>query len=358
MRKTMKFIHIADVHLGAAPDKTMPWSEERRKEIYESFYRVLTICNEKEIDLLLIAGDLFHHQPLLRELKELNYHFSKLKHTKVVMIAGNHDYIGVRSHYADFPWTENVTLISDENMANVYFEELQTEVYGFSYHTRNRNDAVLDDVTFEKNDRLHLLIAHGGDEKNLPFNKKKLLQSGFDYIALGHIHKPEILSERAAYCGSLEPLDKNEIGDRGYMIGELDESTHKMVSLEFVRLSQRIYIQQEIICDKDTTNGQVMDNMAAFIREHGENNLYRFLLGGVKEEYIEFDTESMMDLGNVVEVIDHVVLDYDFDVLYRENSDNIIGLYINKIRQNEAQTEVSKKALYYGIEALLGARHG
>ncbi len=42
---------------------------------------------------MLIAGDLFHRQPLLRELKEMNSILEMLEHTEVVMIAGNHDYI-------------------------------------------------------------------------------------------------------------------------------------------------------------------------------------------------------------------------------------------------------------------------
>ena len=69
----MKFIHIADVHLGAVPDSNMPWAMERQNEIWESFKNIITVCNREKVDLLLIAGDLFHKQPLLRELKEVNY---------------------------------------------------------------------------------------------------------------------------------------------------------------------------------------------------------------------------------------------------------------------------------------------
>ena len=75
----MKFIHIADVHLGATPDSSMPWGEARQKELWGSFKSIIKICNEEKIDLLLIAGDLFHKQPLLRELKEVNYYFSTLE---------------------------------------------------------------------------------------------------------------------------------------------------------------------------------------------------------------------------------------------------------------------------------------
>ena len=62
----MKFIHIADVHLGAIPDSNMPWAEDREKERWEGFRNIINVCNEEDVDLLLIAGDFFHKQPLVR----------------------------------------------------------------------------------------------------------------------------------------------------------------------------------------------------------------------------------------------------------------------------------------------------
>ncbi len=86
----MKFIHIADVHLGVHPDAGTAYTEKRPKEIWDTFERIIGICQKEQTDLLLIAGDLFHRQPLLRELKEAEPSFSALTHTKVVLIAGNH----------------------------------------------------------------------------------------------------------------------------------------------------------------------------------------------------------------------------------------------------------------------------
>ena len=83
----MRFVHIADVHLGAKPDAGPLYSKMRPRELWESFEQVLRVCEEEKTDLLLIAGDLFHRQPLVRELKEAGYLFSELTHTKVVLIA-------------------------------------------------------------------------------------------------------------------------------------------------------------------------------------------------------------------------------------------------------------------------------
>lgn len=74
----MRFIHLADVHLGAVPDRGCPWSKEREEEIWSTFRRVIAGIREDPVDLLFISGDLFHRQPLMRELKEVNYLFSTI----------------------------------------------------------------------------------------------------------------------------------------------------------------------------------------------------------------------------------------------------------------------------------------
>ena len=67
----IRFIHLADVHLGAVPDRGCPWSREREEEIWETFRRVIATIRKSPVDLLFIAGDLFHRQPLLSELREI-----------------------------------------------------------------------------------------------------------------------------------------------------------------------------------------------------------------------------------------------------------------------------------------------
>ena len=68
----IRFIHLADVHLGAVPDRGCPWSREREEEIWETFRRVIVTIRKSPVDLLFIAGDLFHRQPLISELREIN----------------------------------------------------------------------------------------------------------------------------------------------------------------------------------------------------------------------------------------------------------------------------------------------
>lgn len=89
----IRFIHLSDVHLGAVPDRGCPWSHEREEEIWETFRRVIVGIRKNPVDLLFIAGDLFHRQPLLRELREVDDLFASIPDTRVFLMAGDHDYI-------------------------------------------------------------------------------------------------------------------------------------------------------------------------------------------------------------------------------------------------------------------------
>ncbi len=354
----MKFIHIADIHLGAVPDSGMPWGAQREKEIWSSLQDIVRICNEERVDFLLIAGDMFHRQPLVRELKEVNYILGKLETAKALIMAGNHDYIGARSNYQGFEWNDKVHFFLEDTLEIKEFEELGAEVYGFSFRAKDIYEALYDGAKPRENDRIHLLLAHGGDERNIPINRRKLTELGYDYIALGHIHKPELITDKMAYCGSLEPLDRNELGERGYIFGEisLEEDGRRSTQIRFVPHSVRQYMRSTLTVDQETTNGSLRDLIRSRIAELGENNIYSFVIQGIRDESIRFDKEALRSLGNLLEIEDQSVPDYDFDALYRENPDNVIGMFIQKIRENAARDEIARKALYYGIEALLGAK--
>ena len=159
----MRFIHIADVHLGMQPDAGFPWSEERGEAIWESFRRIIRLAGREKTDFLLIAGDLFQCQPLLRELKEVNDLFASIPETIVVLIAGNHDYVKRESFYRGFDWADNVVMLLSPEPECVEVPEKKTAVYGCSYDKKEILENRLDGVRPERKMKYHLLLAHGGD---------------------------------------------------------------------------------------------------------------------------------------------------------------------------------------------------
>ena len=110
----MKFYHIADVHLGAVPDRGRPYSEQRRQDIWDTFRDMIHLAVREQPDCLFVCGDLFHRQPLKRELKEVDYLFSLIPDTRVFLMAGNHDFAGEGSAYRRFSWSPNVLFFAGE----------------------------------------------------------------------------------------------------------------------------------------------------------------------------------------------------------------------------------------------------
>ena len=345
----MKFIHTADVHWGMEPDSDKPWSRERAQAIKDTFTQVITRARDLEVDFLFLSGDLFHRQPLQRDLKEINYLFSTIPAVHVVMIAGNHDRIRSNSAFLSFSWCPNVTFLMNEEMDHVYFSDCNTDVHGFSYHTAEIRENRIDHVEVPFDGRIHVLLAHGGDATHLPFDKNALAVSGFSYIALGHIHKPGILVEnKAAFAGSPEPLDKTETG----IHGAINPVSQKVEVLKYLPLCRSQYIPLAVNITASTTNVELEDKISQEIEKRGRQNIYRFRIRGMRDPDITFDLEPLERRLQIVEAVDESEPQYDFCQLFAEHPSDMIGFYIQAF-QKEDPSPVEKKALYYGIDALL-----
>lgn len=346
----MRFMHIADVHLGAAPDHGFVWAKDRGKEIWESFRRCIEDCNEKKVDLLLIAGDLFHRQPEPQELKEVNYLFSTLQKTAVVLIAGNHDYLKASSPYLNFPWNENVVCLFSRECERIRLPELKTEIYGFSYYQQEIQQPLYHDLAVEKNEYYKILLGHGGDAEHIPMNKDNLLTSGFDYIALGHIHKPQVyIRNLAMYAGALEPIDCNDIGPHGYIIGDVNR---KKTKLSFVETCSRQYYHEDVEITETDTVFSVREKIAAVIRANGAQHTYKLTLSGQRHPLFYPDIREYMKCGRIVEIVDRSVPAFHPEVLKKQYHGQLIGHFIESFGE-EPLGLIEEKALNYGLEALL-----
>lgn len=345
----MKFIHTADIHLGAEPDKGFPWSKERQEEIWDSFRRLIAQVKKEDADILLIAGDLFHRQPLKSELKEVNYLFSTIPNTQVVFMAGNHDYIKSNSYYRGFPWNSNVHFLDSDSIQCVFLKELEVYVYGMSYYSREITANYYDHAQPNGKQGVHILLAHGGDEKHIPMKFAQLSRAGFDYVALGHIHKPQIVEDnKIIYPGALEPLDRNDTGSHGYVVGRIEGYK---VRTEFVPFAKRSYISLEIKTGEDMSQSHVEALIGDNIGEMGRENLYKVTLVGSREADGEYNLDRIKRLGNIVEAEDYTEPAFDFQRLHEQYEGTIIGKYIEQFPAWPEGVEL--KALHYGIQALL-----
>ena len=303
----------------------------------------------------MIEGDLFHRQPLKRELKELNYLFSRLTMTKVVIIAGNHDYLKADSYYRTFVWEKNVHMILSWDITCVEFPEYALAVYGMSYDAREITQECYKNAYPKRQQPYEILLAHGGDDKHIPIRKEDLLGLGYDYIAMGHIHKPqEICPGKIAYAGALEPIDKNDIGSHGYILGEI---TTKGCRIQFVPSSVREYVHLTVPVRDDMTGYELKEEICRLMQERGTQHIYKLTITGLRDPEIIFDMSQMDPFGNVIEMTDETVPAYHFDNLRIQNQDNILGQFIASF-ENCEKGSMEYQALCEGVHALMETRRG
>lgn len=347
----MKIIHTADLHLGMHPDKGYPWSESRHQALWESLRHIIHVANEQSADLLLIAGDLFHRQPLLRDLKEVNALFDTLTTAQVVLIAGNHDHIVPRSHYRDFVWSDHVTMLGEAEIDSVYLEDLNTEIHGFSYHQSELRDPLYDDLQAPRDGRIHILLAHGGDDRHIPVDCHRLAASGFHYIALGHIHKPQIREDlRLAWCGSPEPMDHTDTGERGYVLADV---TLRRTQLHFVPSSTAQYIPLTIAITPATTRESLRQRLLQTITAKGEEHIYLVTLTGQRSADMELTTPVMLPSHiRLLQWVDHSQIALDFALLRQLHQQDLLGRFLAEL-DTLPDGPLKEKAMVYGTKACL-----
>lgn len=98
--------------------------------------------------------------------------------------------------------------------------------------------------------------------KTSSIQKKSVGKSGFDYIAMGHIHKPQqVIPGLAAYAGALEPTDKNDTGKHGFIreISEeaLDLNLYHWQKREYPHLKWETESRMEICGTDAGDRGQI-----------------------------------------------------------------------------------------------------
>ena len=346
----IRFIHLPDVHLGAVPDRGCPWSHEREEEIWETFRRVIVGIRKNPVDLLFIAGDLFHRQPLLRELREVDDLFASIPDTRVFLMAGDHDYIKEDSFYRNFVWSRNVTFFDREQQSCVEIADKQIFVYGLSYEHPEIRTPLYDEWKPQNKPGFHVLLAHGGEVGYCPMDFTRLAAAGFDYIALGHSHKPHtVCRDKIVYAGALEPQDRNDVGKHGYIAGEFDGET---VKLKLRPFALRSYQNLVLAVDQNTTQYALEDMLRKEVMKRGGRNIYRLIIKGKLSPDNVLLPERLHGLGNIVEIMDESRPAYQLESLYRQYRGTLIGDYIKTFLKRDL-TVVEKKALYYGLQALL-----
>lgn len=355
----MKFVHIADIHLGmgfATASFGAKKGKERRREIKETLMRVVDYCHENAVDLLLIAGDMFEEDYVsISELKDMNRAFGKLTKTKVLMSAGNHDPImDNNSLYAIMDWCDQVYLF-DTTMSSLYLEDLNTQVWSFSWDKKHLPPFALEGTLDIKGDAHQIMMLHGDvyqENDYLYIDKKLLPPMKMDYIALGHIHKTDFIEPWLAYPGSLEPLDFSETGDHGFIEGIIDDEGLKA---SFKAFAKRSFRRASVQISGDMTYEDIRQTTIASVQDLPNQDYIRLTLEGDIDPQVALDLDQLQeDLEehcHYIELRDKTLLDLDLEQLEKDYQGTLVGSYIEALKGSS--DAIGQEALKQGLRILL-----
>jgi DNA repair exonuclease SbcCD nuclease subunit len=188
-----------------------------RDSVRRAFTGVIDVANGKGADLLLIVGDLFDSNRISSEALDFAINQIARARMPVVLIPGNHDAHDERSIYAALSpgsLPRNLHLILDPEGVSLEFPDLAAHVWGRALVEHSPEYRPLSGLPDPIPHAWNIGLAHGffteiETNRSSPITPGEIEASGYDYIALGHIHVSSEVSQgrtRAFYCGTPAPL--------------------------------------------------------------------------------------------------------------------------------------------------------
>lgn len=291
----MKILHFADLHLGVEryghinPETGL---STRLEDFLKALDQVVDYAIDESVDLVLFCGDAYKtREPTQTQQREFAKRINRLSTNDIpiFLLIGNHDLpnvigratateifdtLAVKNVYVSnrpelhhiptksgtiqvmsLPWLRRSSLLTKEETKNLNFEQLNQRMQEVLTNIIDTNIPKLDpELPSILTAHVWVSGARVGSERALAIGQEHALllsnvaNPAFDYIALGHIHKHQILSQNppAVYAGSLEHLDfGEEEDDKGFYLIEItpdDKTGKRQVSFDFHMIDGRRFL--------------------------------------------------------------------------------------------------------------------
>ncbi len=352
----MKFIHIADLHLDTpftALSKQEELGDIRRLEQRKIFSKIIEHIKKEKIKYLFIAGDLYEEQYVRKSsIEYINNLFKTIPETKIFITPGNHDPILKNSYYANYEWSSNVYIF---NQDITIYEFDDVDIYGYGFNDFYLKDSQIENIGIKDKNKINILITHGDlnaspitEMQYNPLNENKLKKIGFDYVALGHIHK-KMINENIVYPGSCLALGFDEIGEHGMMEVELEKNK---LDIKFIKLDETEFVQKNIDISNIYTEEELIEKINNEKIE--ENKLYKIILIGNKN--IEINKNKILKIlnkKNILKIKDETKIRLDVENISEQN--NLKGYFIKELLKLKEEKGYSDEEIDNAIEIGLNA---
>lgn len=285
----IKFLHMADVHFNR-PASGIPEEKRdiRRQEVRSAFSDALSIGKAENVDVILIAGDLFDSPDTdIGTISFIKNEILKISPIPVLISPGNHDPYGNAYKLLDDGSCSNLTLFK-KCFTEKHFPEKNFAVYGIGFENEIEDEPLLKNLQAKNTECVNIALIHGELAPTSDYNpitEYDIKKSGMDYIALGHVHSYSQLKKADnvfyAYSGTIEGGGFDECGEKGVIIGSVSKNS---CEIEFKPVCRRCWHTIEI----DTSTASTLQEIINTAREmaNNKNDLYKIVLTGKRPEKI------------------------------------------------------------------------
>lgn len=224
----MKFIHAADIHLDSPlcglvryEGINLPHGQTATRA---AFVNLVNFACQEKVDFIVFAGDLYdgdwkdYNTGLF-----FNQQMARLKEDsiKAFIVYGNHDAVNIMTKKLTLP--DNVIVFSSEQPQTHILEHLGVAIHGQSFATRAVKDNLSINYPVAIPNLYNIGLLHTsldgreGHDNYAPAQLADLLAKNYDYWALGHVHKHEIIhkSPYIVFSGNLQGRHVRESGSKG-----------------------------------------------------------------------------------------------------------------------------------------------
>lgn len=360
---SIRFLHAADLHLDSPfqglDDRKAALRREEQRELLD---RLTALAAREQVDVILLAGDLFDSGCTYRETSQcLERAFSTCQ-ARVFIAPGNHDWYGPGSPWTGLRLPDNVHIFTGARPEAAELSDLSLRVWGAAFQGPESGPLLRGFSVPRQPGRRELMVLHGELNPQSvygPITEADIAGSGLDYLALGHVHRASglrrVRDTYYAWPGCPEGRGFDECGEKGVYLGDLaDDGT---VSLEFRPLGLRQYRRERL----DVTGAEDLTAaLAALLARGGDGDIWRVYLTG--------ERDAAPDPARLVHSLEGRCFALEIrdntrprrDLWDQAGADSLRGLFLRKLRMayGQVEDEAAKarviQAMRWGLAALDG----
>lgn len=355
----MRFVHMADMHFDI-PFTTLNknnFGEQRRLEQRKILKEIIEYIKQENIEYLFICGDLYEQEYVKKSTIEyINHQFSEIPQTKIYIVPGNHDPYLTNSYYCKYNWSKNVYIFNNK-LTKIDNENIH--IYGYGFSSFYMEESLIEQINIQQKQDINILLTHASIDSTTdetyyqynPIQKNKLKQLGFNYVALGHIHKSnynEANNENIIYSGSTISLGFDELGKHGIIVGEINQNNQ--LKIQFKPLDKVEFVEEIIQITNIQTKEELIEKIDTIKIE--KNKFYKIILTGERNfEINTYEIEKYVD-ERIIKIKNNTKIKQNLEQLVKQN--NLKGIFVkNMLKKLQDQPEIAEqitKAIEIGLE--------